>query len=76
MHAKVVDAARDALAQTEAMMTNLTDLSDENSLLVYRFNETLTEAGKAARALALLADYLNRHPEALLQGKKAVEGQK
>jgi len=32
--------------------------------------ETLREVGKAAQAMRVLADYLERHPEALVRGKK------
>jgi hypothetical protein len=33
----------------------------------------MTELRKAAGALAVLADYLNRYPEALLTGKQETE---
>jgi paraquat-inducible protein B len=35
----------------------------------YELGNTLKEAAAAARSLRVLADYLERHPEALLQGK-------
>jgi paraquat-inducible protein B len=69
-------SARDAFQQAEAMLGNLTHLSDEDSALVYRIDETMTELRKAAAAMTLLADYLSRHPEALLQGKKAAQGER
>ncbi len=68
---ETVAATRVAFQQAEAMLTNLTYLSDEDSALVYRIDETLAEMEKAAGVLTVLADYLSRHPEALLQGKKA-----
>lgn len=67
-------SANKAFYQADAMLSNLAYLSGEDSTLVYRIDETLAETRKAARALALLADYLNRHPEALLRGKKAIGG--
>lgn len=66
-------SARDAFQQAQAMLVNLTYLSEEDSAFIYRVDETMTELRKAAGALTLLADYLGRHPEALLQGKKSVE---
>ena len=69
-------SAKNAFHEADAMLTNLVYLTGEDSALVYRIDETLTETRKAARAMALLADYLNRHPEALLRGKKAVGGTK
>lgn len=69
-------SARDAFQQAELMLGNLTHLSDEDSALIYRVDETMTQLSKAAAALALLADYLGRHPEALLQGKQATQGER
>ena len=43
-------------------------------LLGYDLRRTLTELEGAARALRTLADYLERHPEALLKGKPASAG--
>jgi len=37
--------------------------------LQYELAETLKELGAAARSLRNMADYLERHPEALLHGK-------
>ncbi|MFH1980673.1 MAG: MlaD family protein [Pseudomonadota bacterium] len=62
-------AARSAIQQAESMLTNLSYLSDEDSALVYQIDETLAEVKKAAGAMAVLTDYLGRHPEALLKGK-------
>jgi len=62
-------AARDAFQQAEIMLANLKHLTDPDSPMLYQLDETLVESRKAFRALALLADYLSRHPEALLKGK-------
>ncbi len=67
-------SARDAFRQAQAVLGNLAHLSNEDSALAYRINDTLAQLSKAAAALALLADYLSRHPEALLQGKGAAKG--
>jgi len=64
-------AAKAALKRADAMLTNMTDLSDENSSLVYQAKKTLDDLSAAARAMSVLATYLGRHPEALLQGKPA-----
>lgn len=45
-------------------------LIEPNSVLGQQLNSTLQEVSGAARALRVLADYLERHPEALLRGKK------
>jgi paraquat-inducible protein B len=64
-------AANSALKRAEAMLTNMADLSDENSSLVYQAQKTLDDLSAAARAMSVLATYLGKHPEALLQGKEA-----
>jgi len=64
-------AAKAALKRADAMLTNMADLSDENSSLVYQAKKTLDDLSAAARAMSVLATYLGRHPEALLQGKPA-----
>jgi paraquat-inducible protein B len=67
-------SARDAFQQAEVMLGNLSHLSDQDSGFVYRLDRTMTELRKTASSLSALADYLNRHPEALLRGKKKVDG--
>lgn len=67
-------AAKAAFEQAETMLTQLTSLSNEESTLVFELEDTLSEIRKAAGALAVLVDYLGRHPEALLRGRhEAVE---
>jgi paraquat-inducible protein B len=67
-------SARDAFQQVQTVLENLAHLSNEDSALLYRLDDTLTQLSKAAGSLALLAEYLSRHPEALLQGKAAARG--
>ncbi len=47
--------------------------SDERS--TYQLQVALREMAGAARSINNLVDYLDRHPEALLQGKKAAKGE-
>ncbi len=56
------DETLDAVAKTA---------SDERSL--YPLRTALKDLGEASRAFGALADYLDRHPEALLRGKTHVE---
>ena len=42
----------------------------EDSPTIYGLNEALTELTATLRSFRALADYLERHPEALIQGKK------
>ncbi len=41
-----------------------------NSTLYTQLNELLSQLADAAQSIRLLADYLERHPEALISGKK------
>lgn len=68
---EIATAARSALKRADAMLTNMADLSDENSSLVYQAQKTLNDLSAAARAMNVLANYLGKHPEALIQGKPA-----
>jgi paraquat-inducible protein B len=63
---ETLEAARDALKQTEKSLGTFSD----DSRFAYEMNKTLKELSAAARSMRLLSDYLERHPEALLKGKK------
>jgi len=62
--------------QMEPFLVSLTDTSekvskmmDEQSPLRYQSEQAIRETTRAAKALAQLAEYLERHPESLLRGK-------
>ena len=54
--------AQSTLASAEALVGN-------NSELRYDAIDLMRELTSAARSIRLFADYLERHPEALLRGK-------
>lgn len=62
-------AARDALEKTQETLTSVEDMTGQNSPMRYELVQTLRELTKAARALRLLADYLERHPSAVVFGR-------
>lgn len=66
----VTDAATGALDNAGEAMRAITDLAGEGSATRYELSQLLTEATRAARSLRSLADYLERHPESLIQGKR------
>ena len=61
------------LRGTLASATHTLDTADKaiapNSVLTDELSGTLGEVSRAARAIRVLADYLERHPESLLRGK-------
>ena len=62
--------AQGTLGSARGTLENASDLTGPNSVQVQQFSSTMQELSRAARSVRVLADYLERHPEALLQGKK------
>jgi paraquat-inducible protein B len=60
------------LAQTRRTLAGVEQVLKPNSPLQSEAHRALRELGSAARSLRIMADYLERHPEALLRGKGAV----
>jgi paraquat-inducible protein B len=70
--AETLQTANSALRQAEKTLATAQNIAaDDRSEL----NRALTELSAAARTIRLLADYLERHPEALLKGKTSSEGE-
>ena len=61
-----LEAARRALDASERILATGSPLSQD-------VREALRELARAAQSLRVLADYIERHPEALIQGKKEGE---
>jgi paraquat-inducible protein B len=74
LDSQVTPVARDALKEAEATLATYRSLVAEGSPVRYELVNLLSEAAGAARSLRVLADYLERHPEALLAGKKGGPG--
>lgn len=59
------------LQQTRVTLKELDRFLKPNSPLQLEAQRALQEFGSAARSLRIMADYLERHPEALIRGKGA-----
>ena len=57
------------LAEAERTMTATEHLVSGSGPLTYELQELLKQLAKAAQAISILADYLQRNPEALVFGK-------
>lgn len=57
------------LTNANVLLMNAGQFIAPNSVLDAQLNAALQQVGGAAQALRILADYLERHPEALLLGK-------
>lgn len=62
-------SAGGTLTNADMLLGNANQLIEPNSELDAELNSLLLQGGDAARAIRLLADYLERHPEALIRGK-------
>jgi len=62
-------SANAALVEAEKTLNTIGGLTGEDSQLMYQITTTLKELSAAARSIRVWADYLERHPEALLRGK-------
>ena len=62
-------AAKPAVIKAEAAIENIRSITHSDSPDRYQINNMLKELSAAARAIRNWAEYLERHPEALLRGK-------
>ena len=63
------DAAETALAQAGNTLKSADSLIAQDSVARHNLTVMLKELAEAARSIRVLTDYLEQHPEALLQGK-------
>ena len=63
------DAARRAVKEVESAFANIAALTAKGSEERKQIDRTLKEFQAAARSIRLWAEYLERHPEALIRGK-------
>jgi paraquat-inducible protein B len=59
------------LKEAQDAMKNAKDALSEGGSLNNNLGDTLLQLSRAAKSLSALADYLERHPEALIRGKPA-----
>ena len=66
----LTSSAQAALDEAASAMRAISQLTGEGSSTRYELDQLLATATRAASSIRSLADYLERHPEALLQGKR------
>lgn len=66
----LVASIEKAAAAADATLADARSVLGEDSPLRDELSESLQEITKAARSLRILADYLDRHPEAVVVGKR------
>jgi paraquat-inducible protein B len=65
----VLVSAQAALEQIKKALVRIENFASEDSSFQYNLSQTLQELTEAARAVREFADFIERHPEALLRGK-------
>jgi paraquat-inducible protein B len=70
---EVAPEARDTLVEARKALRSVDRLVAPDQAMQQDARETMREVTRAAQALRVLADYLERHPESLLRGKKEDE---
>ena len=66
---QTIMSARGTLTNADTLLGSANQLIEPNSVLDAELNNLLLQGGGAASAFRELADYLERHPEALIRGK-------
>ena len=64
-----LESADLTLDQASATLASAEGMVGEGSQVRFGLNSTIGEISGAARSIRIFADYLERHPEALLRGK-------
>ncbi|MFA6292133.1 MAG: hypothetical protein WC637_10145, partial [Victivallales bacterium] len=58
------------ITSADKLLDSANQLIEPNSVMNSELSNMLQQGSGAARAFRVLADYLERHPEALIRGKK------
>ncbi|MCB2185229.1 MAG: MCE family protein [Deltaproteobacteria bacterium] len=67
---QTAEAANLTITEAQKVMVSADRILGDKSQIKYEVSQTLEELSAAARSVRIWANYLERHPEALLQGKK------
>jgi len=67
---ETLDQAKETMKKMDDNLAALKRFTKENTEVSFQLEDTLREFSNIARSLRALTDYLERHPEALLKGKK------
>jgi paraquat-inducible protein B len=68
-------AARLALEETQKTVADYDRIAVQNANLGYEIGRSLEQMAALSRSLRVLADYLERHPEAFIKGKSPSKGE-
>ncbi|MCK5648533.1 MAG: MCE family protein [Gammaproteobacteria bacterium] len=63
-------SATTAFDKSDIVLSNMNAIVDKNSKVRNELEQSLKELSRAAKSMRVFSEYLERHPEALIQGKK------
>ena len=69
MNGETLPALNSTLTSVDSTVTNLDQLLADDAPLALELRKAMRDVGEAARSVRVLADYLEQHPESLIQGK-------
>ena len=69
---ETLDQAKGTLKKMDDNLAALKRFTQENTEVSFQLEDTLREFSNIARSLRSLTDYLERHPEAIMKGKKGL----
>ncbi|MEA5113691.1 MAG: MlaD family protein [Geobacteraceae bacterium] len=72
---KTVESLQKTLEDLRRAIASYEKLADRNVDIGYDLTKTLQEIDGAAKSIRALADYLERHPESIVKGKKPAKGE-
>lgn len=72
---ETLSAANATLQETRKAVENINRVAVQNADFGYEIGRTLEQIAELSRSIRVLADYLDRHPEALLHGKSHAKGE-
>jgi paraquat-inducible protein B len=72
---ETMSSAQATLKETHEAVDNINRIAVKNANLGYEIGRTLEQITELSRSIRVLADYLGRHPDALLRGKSPSKGE-
>jgi len=63
-------SATTAFDKSDVVLSNMNDIVDKKSAIRNELERSLKELSRAAKSMRVFTEYLERHPEALIKGKK------
>ncbi len=66
----MIQASKKTVARADEMLAALQQIAQENSAMGRDIGQAVEEMSRSLRSFRVLSDYLERHPESILRGKK------